>query len=234
MAIYTKLQVLSIKFGSVILLDTIMEIQYLGHSSFRIKGKNVTVVTDPYDSTKVGLKFPKVDATIVTSSHDHDDHNLIAQVEGSHYDILGPGEYEIGGTSIFGISSFHDDKQGEERGRNTIYVFNIDGIVVCHLGDLGHKLSEEQIGEIGNVDVLLVPVGGVYTIDASLAANTVSQLEPKIVIPMHYKADGLKYDLEPVENFIKEMGIEPIKDSKFSITSDKLPEEIQLVVLEKR
>ncbi|MDO8599897.1 MAG: MBL fold metallo-hydrolase, partial [bacterium] len=95
-----------------------MEVQYLGHSSFRIKGKSVTIVTDPYDSAKVGLKFPKVDASIVTVSHDHDDHNVISQVDGEHKDIVGPGEYEIGGTSIFGIPSFHDDKEGAERGRN--------------------------------------------------------------------------------------------------------------------
>jgi len=215
-----------------------MDIQYLGHSSFRIKGKNAVIVTDPYESQKVGFKFSKVDATIVTSSHDHDDHNAISQVEGEHKDVTGPGEYEIGGVSIFGIPSYHDDKQGQERGRNTIYVFNIDGVMVCHLGDLGHKLSEEEIGEIGNVDVLLVPVGGVYTIDAGEAAKTVAELEPKIVIPMHYKVDGLTLSLasqmEPVDSFIKEMGLEKVSDNKFSVTSDKLPEEMQLVVLERR
>jgi len=110
--------------------------------------------------------------------------------------------------------------------------------MVCHLGDLGHKLSEEEIGEIGNVDVLLVPVGGVYTIDAGEAGKTVAELEPKIVIPMHYKVDGLTLSLasqmEPVDSFIKEMGLEKVSDNKFSVTSDKLPEEMQLVVLERR
>lgn len=211
-----------------------MDIIYLGHSSFRIKGKNVTIVTDPYDSTKVGLKFPKVDANIVTISHDHDDHNLPAQVEGDPKIISGPGEYEIGGVSIFGIPSYHDDSQGEERGRNTIYSVMIDGINMCHLGDLGHKLNQSQIEQIGNVDVLFVPVGGVYTINASQAGNVVSSLEPKIVIPMHYKVSGLAYELDSVEDFVKEIGLEPNRDVKLSVAQDKLPEQMQVVVLEKK
>lgn len=211
-----------------------MEIQYLGHSSFRIKSKLQTVITDPFSSKATGLKFPKVEADIVTLSHDHEDHNAKQAVEGNPKIISGPGEYEIGGVSIFGIHSYHDSASGKERGPNTIYVFTLENMTVCHLGDLGHKLTDQQLDQIGNVDVLLVPVGGVYTIDAGVANEVVSQIEPKIVIPMHYKQAGLVYDLESVDHFIKEIGIEPIRDSKLSITVDKFSEEMQLVILEKK
>lgn len=214
-----------------------MEITWLGHSSFRIKGKTSTVVTDPYDSS-VGFKFPKVEANIVTISHGHADHSNRGGVGGAPRVIDGPGEYEIGGVSIFGIATYHDDKQGSERGPNTVYVITIESVNVCHLGDLGHKLSEEQVGEIGSVDVLLTPVGGVYSLTPALAAEVVSELEPKIVIPMHYQVPGLNSAtfgaLERVDEFIKEVGVEPIKDSKFVITKDKIPEEMQVVVLERR
>lgn len=215
-----------------------MDITYLGHSSFRIKGKSVSWVTDPYDSGMVGLKFPTVEAQIVTVSHNHDDHNKAGIVGGEPYIVSGPGEYEIQGVSIFGIPTFHDDKQGAERGPNTVYVINLDGIILCHLGDLGHKLSGETVGEIGSIDILFVPVGGFYTIDASRASEVVSNLEPKIVIPMHYKteglAEGLGDKLAPVDDFVKEIGMVPVKTNKFVITQDTLPEETQLVVLERR
>ncbi len=215
-----------------------MEIQYLGHSSFRVKGKTVTIVTDPYDSEKVGFKFPKLEANIVTVSHDHFDHNQAQLVEGNPKVVSGPGEYEIAGVSIFGTHTYHDNKNGEERGPNTVYTITIDGVNICHLGDLGHKLTDEQLDSIGNVDVLLVPVGGVYTIDPSEASEVISQIEPKIIIPMHYKAPGLAIskveEMSDVEAFVKEIGIEPVRDSKFVITPDKMPEEVQVVVLERR
>lgn len=215
-----------------------MDITWLGHSSFRIKGKTATVVTDPFESGKVGFKFPKTEADIVTVSHDHWDHNKANLVGGEPKVVSGPGEYEIKGVSIFGVPTFHDKKQGTERGKNTVYVITIDKVRVCHLGDLGHTLSEEQVGAVGSVDVLLVPVGGSYTIDPGEAGEVVSSLEPKIVIPMHYKTGELNQEifgkLAPVEEFLKELGIEPVRDSKFSITYDKLPEEMQLVILERK
>jgi L-ascorbate metabolism protein UlaG (beta-lactamase superfamily) len=219
-----------------------VDITYLGQSAFRIKGKEVTLVTDPYDPKMLGFKFPKLEANIVTVSHDHGDHNFTSQIEGPSGNpprvIHGPGEYEIKGVSVFGTPTYHDDKKGEERGHNTSYTITFDNINVCHLGDLGHKLTEEQVGQIGRVDILLIPVGGHYTINATEAAEVVSQLEPKIVIPMHYKADGLDPKvaevLAPVEDFVKELGIEPIRDSKLTITYDKIPEEMQLVVLERK
>lgn len=221
-----------------------MDIYPLGHSSFRIKGKGATVVTDPFDSGAVGLKFPKLEAAdIITISHDHPDHNASSAVlekigtDAKPFIVDGPGEYEIKEVTILGIPSFHDGKSGEERGKNTIYVFTVDGLRLCHLGDLGHKLTDEQVEEIGSVDILFIPVGGHFTIDAKVAAEVVAQIEPTIVIPMHYQRAGLSKDfaevLAPVGQFLKEMGAEAIvPESKYSTSKDKLPETTTVVVLE--
>ncbi len=215
-----------------------MDITYLGHSSFKLRGKNATVVTDPYDSTMVGLKFPKhVACDIVTVSHDHEDHNCTSVLEGSPFVVNGPGEYEIKGIAIVGTPVFHDNQKGAKRGSNTMYRIEIDGIAVVHAGDLGHKLTVEQIDSLDGVDVLLIPVGGLYTIDAATAAQVVNEIEPSIVIPMHYGRPELAQqtfgNLTPVSAFLKEMGkvgLTPVP--KLSVTKDKLPEELQVVVLE--
>ncbi|MBI4033264.1 MAG: MBL fold metallo-hydrolase [Candidatus Blackburnbacteria bacterium] len=220
-----------------------MDITWLGHSSFRIKGKTSTVITDPYDPSMVGLKFPKIEANIVTISHEHQDHNRSDLVLGAPLSerklphvVRGPGEYEIGGVSIFGIPTFHDNEQGAKRGVNTVYVITIDGIVICHLGDLGHKLSEEEARQMGDVDILLVPVGGVYTIDAEDAASIVASIDPWVVIPMHYKIEGGKSELLSqllsVDKFTKELGLVPLREVKFTVTKESLPQETQLVILE--
>lgn len=213
-----------------------MEISYIGHASFKLKGKTATVVTDPFDPEMVGLKFSQPEANIVTISHAHADHNRADLVAGQPVIISGPGEYEVKGVAIKGIASFHDAQKGQDRGKNTIYAMVIDSVHVVHLGDLGHKLSEEQVDEIGVVDILLVPVGGVYTIDAKEAYAIVTQLEPHIVIPMHYKRAGLASGLEtllPVETFLKEIGKEGVlPQPKLVISKDKLPEELSVVVLE--
>lgn len=213
-----------------------MDVTCLGHSSFLIRGKTSRVVTDPFDPKMVGLKFLRLEADIVTISHEHQDHNYANVISGTPKVVKGPGEYEIGGVSIFGISTFHDNEQGAKRGRNTVYVITIDGIVICHLGDLGHKLNEEQVSEIGNIDILLIPVGGVYSIDASSAAGIVAGLEPSVVIPMHYKVPGVQSSLlsslDGVDKFVKELGIEPLREAKFNVTKESLPEEMQLVILE--
>jgi len=147
--------------------------------------------------------------------------------------VTGPGEYEIGGILIIGIATFHDARRGSERGKNTVYLMEVDGISVCHLGDLGHVLTAEQIEEIDDVDVLLLPVGGVSTIDAPIAAEVIRQLEPKAVVPMHYKTPVLNRELEPVENFLKEMGMEQINSQpKLSITKSNLPVNTQVFVLD--
>lgn len=214
-----------------------MEITYIGHSSFKLKGKNATVITDPYDPDKTGLKFPKVTADVVTISHAHSDHNYGKGVDENELVVSGPGEYEYKGVKIFGISSFHDAENGTKRGKNTIYRFVIDKISIVHLGDLGHKLSEKQVDSLGDIDVLLIPVGGKYTITAQEAAAIVSQVEPKIIIPMHYKREGLNEsafgELMGVDQFLKEMGkSEIVPQPKLVLTKDKLPLESMVVVLE--
>lgn len=210
-----------------------MEISWFGQAAFKLKGKGATVIVDPFDPT-IGLKWPKVEADIVAVTHDHPDHNNTVGVSGASYIAAGPGEYEIKGIAFTGVASWHDNKEGAERGRNTIYVFNIDGVRICHLGDLGqHQLTEAQLEGVGDVDVLLIPVGGVFTISAAEAAKIVAELEPKIIIPMHYKIPGLNIELEPAEHFLKEMGKENVESlPKLIVSSDKLPEEAQVVVLE--
>lgn len=214
-----------------------MEITYLGHSSFKLRGKSVVVVTDPF-AENIGIKFPRhVAADIVTISHNHDDHNNLKAVEGNPFVVKGPGEYEVKGVAIVGISVFHDDQKGALRGKNTIYRIEIDGISIVHLGDLGHALSSDQVDDLDGVDILLIPVGSFYTIDAGVAAEVVSLVEPSIVIPMHYNRPGLDQktfaSLDPVSVFLKEMGKEGITAvPKLSISKDKLPEELQVVVIE--
>ena len=211
-----------------------MDITFLGHASFKLKGKVTSVVTDPYDPS-IGLKFPKVEADLVTITHDHPDHNAPDQVGGNPFVISGPGEYEVKGVKIIGVPSFHDEKKGTLRGKNTIYNIKIDGLFVCHLGDLGQTaLGSEQLEAIGQVDVLLIPVGGFYTIDAGAAAKIAASLEPKIVIPMHYLEAGTNSKLEPVDKFLKEMGVEGVApQAKLSAVTDKLPEELAVILMEK-
>lgn len=214
-----------------------MEISYLGHASFRVKGKTATVVTDPYDE-KCG-KFPKdTAADIVTVSHHHTDHDQTKLV-GPAFVVDGPGEYEVKGVSVIGVHSWHDDKNGAERGGNTIYVIEIDGLRVVHLGDLGHKLTQDQLDDIGPIDVAMVPIGGKYTIDPAVAGEVVKQLDPWVVIPMHYQQEGLDQkafgELKGVNEFLKEMGkpdVQPV--SKFVISADRMPTEMQVVVLERK
>lgn len=219
-----------------------MEITWLGHASFRIRGRTggdwVSIVTDPYDESMVGLRFPRVTAEIVTVSHEHEDHNRIDQVlsdKASPKILRGPGEYEVKGVMIRGIASWHDSSSGSNRGENTIFVFELEGLRIVHLGDLGHKLTERQLDEIGSADILLIPVGGLYTITPQTATEVVSQLEPKIVIPMHYKVSGSPSsfaDLSSVEEFIKIMGTQAKHQEKFEAKRETLGEEMQLVVLE--
>lgn len=172
-----------------------MDVVYFGHSSFKISGRDASVVTDPFDPNMVGIRYPKVSADIVTVSHDHGDHNNANGVSDVHKLITGPGEYEVRGISIIGIGTYHDDAKGAERGNNTIYVYEVDGVRIAHLGDLGHKLTEAQVNAIGDIDVLMVPVGGVYTIDAQTAVDVTQSIEPNIIIPMHYKIPGMKEDV---------------------------------------
>lgn len=215
-----------------------MEISYFGQSAFRIKGKSFTVAVDPY-SEKIG-KFPKdIEANMVLVTHDHFDHNAVEKVGGNPFVIKGPGEYEVGGVSVIGVATFHDNSQGADRGPNTVYVIEMDNLRIAHLGDLGHKLTQDQLDQIGSTDIVLVPVGGHFTIDAKTAADVVKQLDPWVVIPMHYRqpaaTEEAAANLAPVEDFLKEMGkSEVIPIPKYTVSADKLPEETQVVVIEKR
>ncbi|OGE08859.1 hypothetical protein A3A60_00705 [Candidatus Curtissbacteria bacterium RIFCSPLOWO2_01_FULL_42_26] len=217
-----------------------VDIWWYGQACFRIKGKGSSVVIDPYNSEFTGLKPLKIEGDIVCVTHDHKDHNeadIVKGIDGRRpFAIKGPGEYEISGVNIVGISSFHDDKQGVERGTNTIYLINIDEVNIVHLGDLGQKkLTQEQIEELSVCDVLMIPVGGVYTIEAKDAPDIIAQLEPKIIIPMHYKIANLKFDLAPVDNFLKVMGKEKVEVAqKLSVSQERLPEEPEVVVLERQ
>jgi len=209
-----------------------MDISWLGHSCFKIKGSHATVITDPYPPS-LGYSLGKPTARIVTVSHQHSGHSYVQGIGGEPRLVTRPGEYEISGVLIIGIATFHDAEQGEKRGKNTVYLMEVDEILVCHLGDLGHVLTAEQVEEIGNVDVLLLPVGGVSTINAPMAAEVVRQLEPKVVIPMHYKTSALSRELEPVERFLKEIGVKQVEPQpKLSLTRSSLPASTQVFLLD--
>ena len=208
-----------------------MDISWLGHSCFRLKGSQATVITDPY-SPSLGYSLGKPTASIVTVSHQHPGHSYVQGVGGEPRAVAGPGEYEISGVLIIGIATFHDKERGGVRGKNTSYLIEVDEISVCHLGDLGHVLTTAQREELENVDVLLLPVGGVSTINASMAAEVVRQLEPKIVVPMHYQTPELNRELEPVERFLQEIGVKQVNSQpKLSCTRSSLPASMQVFLL---
>ena len=183
-----------------------MEITWLGHSCFKIKGKKVTIITDPYDDC-IGYTLGEQKADIVTLSHVHPGHGFAKGVSGSPKIVSSPGEYDISGVVISGIKTFHDNAAGRERGKNTIYILYLEGMRICHLGDLGHMLDVERASGLSEMDVLMVPVGGGSTIGASEAAEMTRMLEPKAVIPMHYKTEDLKIQLNPIDGFRKEMSV---------------------------
>lgn len=215
-----------------------VDIWHLGHATFRVKGKNVTVVFDPYNPEFSGLPKLKLEADIVCVSHQHNDHNFVDCVSGvgetPPFVVSGPGEYEKSGVTIVGVSSYHDDNHGSERGKNTIYLVTIDDINIVHLGDLGQKkLEQDQVEALSSCDILMIPVGGTYTIEAKDAPDLISQLEPKIIIPMHYGDGANKFNLDPVDKFLKVMGKESVERvPKLSANSDRLPEEPEVVILE--
>jgi L-ascorbate metabolism protein UlaG (beta-lactamase superfamily) len=208
-----------------------MEIVWYGHSCFRLKTRGAIVVTDPC-GRDVGYSVPRMRADIVTVSHDHPDYSNCSLVQGDPKVITGPGEYEVKGVFITGIATPLKKTRGPERARNILYLFDFDGLNVCHLGSLDHVPAHAQIEPLSDIDVLLVPVGAFATIGASQAAEIISLLEPRIVIPMHYKTKATKLKLEPVTRFIREMGL-PETSPRDSLDVDKnsLPSETQIVVL---
>ncbi len=214
-----------------------MEISYLGLSSFKIRSKKATLVTDPFSPDYVGIKYPDVEADIISISHDHPGHNYSKGVGGNPVVITGPGEYEIKGIKIIGIRTYHDSQKGVLRGNNVIYHYTIDGVSIVHCGDLGHKLDEKEIEILGEIHILMLPVGGVTTVSPVVASEIVTQLEPVIIIPMHYKTTGYRSEisanLADVSEFLKESGKENIiPQPKLIISKEKLPIEPMIVMLE--
>jgi L-ascorbate metabolism protein UlaG (beta-lactamase superfamily) len=206
-----------------------MNITWYGHSCFRIQGKDVTLVTDPFDK-ETGLKPPSGSGDIVTISHEHFDHSNRDAIKGEPFVIDGPGEYEIKKVVIRGIDSFHDNEQGKIRNGNTIFTILMDEIKICHLGDLGQKsLEADQLKAIGEVDILFVPVGGVFTINSKEADVIIGQIEPRMIIPMHYKIADVKSELtklDDIKPFCQDHNLDPKETvSKISIKKKDLPEE---------
>lgn len=209
-----------------------MEIVWLAHSCFRLRAREATVVTDP--PAKDYGPLGALQAEIVTVSHHHPGHDNREAVAGDPVWLDRPGEYEVRDVVIRGLRTYHDTSKGQDRGRNTVFLMELEGVTVCHLGDLGHPLSAGQVEDLGNVDVLLVPVGGVSTLNATQAAEIISLVTPKIVIPMHYQ-DRNREDLEPLDRFLKEMTAAELEPQpRLQITRSSLPADTQVVVLERR
>ncbi len=212
-----------------------MEITWYGHSCFRLTERGLaTIVTDPYDNS-IGYDTPRLKADIVTVSHEAPGHNNVELVKGAR-PITGPGEYEIGGVFITGISTHQpaDKKKKSENGtKNTLYLFDFDGLTVAHLGDLDHVPTQAQIEDLGTVSVALVPVGGGGGLNAAQAAEVISLIEPSIVVPMHYKTPETTLKLDSLSKFLKEMGLGAVKaEESLTVKKNSLPEETHVVVLE--
>jgi L-ascorbate metabolism protein UlaG (beta-lactamase superfamily) len=208
-----------------------MDITWYGHSCFRLSDRGVTIVTDP-PSDDLGYDRPRIRADVVTISHEHPGHNNRVGFRGGPRFFDGPGEYEVKDVFITGIATYHDGRSGSVRGRNTVFLFEFDGLTVCHLGDLGHVPSQSEVEALSAVDVLLIPVGGLHTIDASKASEVISLIEPLLVIPMHYSTKVEKAKLDTVTKFLKEMGVAPVPPQpELKITKSSLPEDTQVVLL---
>lgn len=209
-----------------------VEITWLGHACFKLKGRDATVLMDPFQES-LGLSLGRPRADIVTISHDHPGHNNWKAVRNEPKVLTGPGEYEIKGIFISGLRCFHDQQRGAVRGRNVAYLVEIDDLAICHLGDLGHTLGDDELEVLGKVDVLLIPVGGVTTLDAAGAAEVINQVEPKIVVPMHFRMGSIRPDLDSLEEFCRVMGLkEPHSTTKLALKGADLPDETQVVLLE--
>jgi len=209
-----------------------VKIRWFGHACFLLESKNGTkVVTDPFDGS-IGYKIPKVFADIVTVSHDHYDHNYTEGVQGEPKIIDDAAIHILENMTITGIPAFHDDEKGAKRGPIIIYIFEIDGIRICHLSDLGHLLSKSQIEEIGKIDVLLVPVGGTFTLNSEGAVAVIGQLSPKIIIPMHFKTPAVNLPIDPVDEFLEKIGGGKILEQHtLEITPDLLEGDRKIFVL---
>ncbi len=208
-----------------------MNIKFHGHSCVSIEDKDFTIVTDPYDES-TGLKMPNLKANVVTVSYKDPHHSNVESVEGGPRVFSWPGEYETGGAHFKGVTSFHNSKEDAEQKENIIFTCELNGINLCHLGALGTKLTPEQLEQVGDVDILFIPVGGKEGIDAKKAKEVVEQIEPRIIIPITYHTEGSKCGFDAVDSFVKEMGSqagEPI--DSFTLKRSELPEDNSKVVV---
>ncbi len=212
-----------------------MKIKWLGHAAFLITSDSgIKIITDPY-ITNESIKYSDINesADIVTASHEHFDHNNTAAVKGNPEIISGPVSGPVKGIEFSSVATYHDDSGGKEKGGNFMYCFEVDGIRVCHAGDLGHDLSEAQAAQAGKVDVLIVPVGGFYTIDAATATRVAAMLAPKVIIPMHFKNDRLDFPISGVDEFLKGKDNVTILDGcELELKQAELPESTQIMVLQ--
>lgn len=207
------------------------EFKWFGHNCFRIRAREATVLTDPV-GRGTGYSLPKQTADVVTISHEHPGHTNLDAVKPEFATVRGPGEYEVHDVFVTGIRTYHDAGQGAERGYNTVYLIEVEGMVVCHLGDLGHPLTEEQAEVMANVDILMVPAGGGTVLEPAQAAEIVGQLAPKIVIPMQYATAQGDKGLGGLEPFCKELGVEvPAGEEKLVLRQSDLGEAMRLVAL---
>jgi L-ascorbate metabolism protein UlaG (beta-lactamase superfamily) len=212
-----------------------MEITWFGQTCFRLSERGLaTVVTDPY-SPEIGLTLPRSRAHIVTVSYDDPQCRYTSGVRGPFKLLDGPGEYEIGTVFITAIATYADGKRGATRGLNTVFTFSFDSLTVCHLGRLGHVPTQSQVEDLGTVDILLVPVGGVGSLSPAQASEVISLFEPSFVIPMYYKIPGVQVKLGTLSRFLKEMGLEKVDSQEaFKVSRSSLSEETQVIVLEPR
>ncbi|HEY7060431.1 MAG TPA: MBL fold metallo-hydrolase [Chloroflexota bacterium] len=211
-----------------------MELTWLGHSCFRLRGRDLTVVTDPFGAG-LGLPMGKVEADVVTVSHDEPNHNAISAVGGGPRVVAGPGEYELAGVMITGVATPRPPGQSRDEPRNTAYLLELDDVTICHLGDLAAPLTSDQVAVVKDADVLLVPVGGHCTIDGAQAAEVVAQVEPKLVVPMHYQSPGVRVPLDAVDRFCHEIGAaELTPQGRLNVTRGSLPDQLTVVLLEQR
>jgi L-ascorbate metabolism protein UlaG (beta-lactamase superfamily) len=210
-----------------------VDIDWLGHSCFRVREGGVTIVTDPYDKS-IGYVMPRVRADIITVSHDAPGHAAAAAIKSEARVLTKPGEYEVKGIFITGIQTWRaPGAQGAAKEENTVFVFEFGDLTVCHLGDLARVLTQAQVEAMPDIDVLMIPVGGGSALDADKAAEVISLIEPHIVIPMHYKTSWVNLPLDPLSKFLKEMGAaEPAPQESLKVTKSDLPEETQVVILE--
>jgi L-ascorbate metabolism protein UlaG (beta-lactamase superfamily) len=211
-----------------------MEITWYGHSCFRLTERSMaTVVTDPFDSDVIGYQPLKLKADIVTTSHDAPGHSHTSVVKGTSHEIRGAGEYEIGGVFITGVQTDGNSKKSTDAPRNTLYVFDYDGLTIAHLGDLRNLPTQAEVEALGSVNVALVPVGGGGGLNAAKAAEVISMLEPNIVIPMHYAHPASTIGIDPLEKFLKEMGLTTHETlPSIKITRSSLPDETKVIVLD--